>query len=131
MARGDFRRDVAGATAVELALVMPLFVTLVFGVFNYGWALYCGAEVRYAVQRASRILIADPDATVVDLRAAVETRLNGADIDDVTLTLATETFGASTQVARISWTYAYTVETPFLDDAVLTFDSSLLTPLRE
>lgn len=126
-----FRRDDSGASAVELALVMPLFVALVFGLFNYGWALYCGNEVRYAVQRASRLLIADPDATIDELRAAVAQRLNGADIDDVDLSLATETLGAGTRVARVSWRYAYAVETPFLDDAVLTFDSSLLTPLRE
>ncbi|MFZ5670981.1 MAG: TadE/TadG family type IV pilus assembly protein [Pseudomonadota bacterium] len=126
-----FRRDDSGASAVELALVMPLFVALVFGLFNYGWALYCGNEVRYAVQRASRLLIADPDATIDELRAAVAQRLNGADIDDVDLSLATETLGAGTRIARVSWRYAYAVETPFLDDAVLTFDSSLLTPLRE
>ncbi len=128
---GDWRRCESGATAVELALIMPMFVALVFGIFNYGWAIYCGNEVRYAVQRASRLLVADPNTSLNDLRAAVAERLNGADIDDINLTMSTETFGASTQVARISWTYAYTIETPFLDDAVLNFDSSLLAPLRE
>lgn len=121
----------SGATALELALVMPAFVALVFGIFNYGWALYCGAEVGYAVQRASRLLIADRDTSVTDLRTAVAAKLSGAKIDDVALTLANETIGASTEVARISWTYRYAIHTPFLSDTVLNFDSSLLTPLRD
>ncbi|MDP1737121.1 MAG: pilus assembly protein [Caulobacter sp.] len=129
--RPGWRRCESGATAVELALVMPMFVALVFGIFNYGWAIYCGNEVRYAVQRASRLLIVEPDTSLEDLRAAVAERLNGAEIEDVDLAMTTETFGASTHVARITWTYAYTIQTPFLDDAVLNFDSSLLAPLRE
>lgn len=110
---------------------MPLFVALVFGIFNYGWAIYCGNEVRYAVQRASRLLIVEPDTSLEVLRAAVAERLNGAEIEDVDLAMTTETFGASTHVARITWTYAYTIQTPFLEDAVLNFDSSLLAPLRD
>lgn len=129
--RRGWRRCDSGAAAVELALVLPLFVALVFGIFNYGWAVYCGNEVRYAVQRASRMLIADPDTSLEDLRAAVAGRLNGADIDEVGLTLTTETFGVSTHVARISWTYSHTIVTPFLGDAVMNFDSSLLAPLRD
>lgn len=110
---------------------MPMFVALVFGIFNYGWAIYCGNEVRYAVQRASRLLIAEPDTSLAVLRDAVAEHLNGAKIQDIKLTMTSEDYGASARVARISWTYAYTIETPFLDDAVLNFDSSLLAPLRD
>lgn len=129
--RRSWRGDESGATAVELSLVMPLFVALVFGIFNYGWALYCGNEVRYAIQRASRLLIADPDTSLEALRAAMAQRIHGADIDDIDLEMNTETIGASTHVMRISWTYAYSIETPFLNAALMTFDSSLLAPLRE
>jgi Flp pilus assembly protein TadG len=131
MIRRDWRRCQAGATAVELALVLPLFIAMVFGIFNYGWALYCGGEVRNAVENASRLLIVDPDTSLEDIQAAVAGRLTGASIDDVTLTMATETVGATTHVARVSWTYAYVVETPFIDQTILTFDSSIVTPLRE
>ena len=128
--RRSWRDCDSGATALELALVMPVFITLVFGIFNYGWAIYCGNEVRNAVENASRLLIEDPDTTLDDLRAEVEARLSGASIDDVTLSMATETVGTSTDVARISWTYVYTVDTPFIDQTLLRFDSSIVAPLR-
>ena len=128
--RRSWRDCDSGATALELALVMPVFITLVFGIFNYGWAIYCGNEVRNAVENASRLLIEDPDTTLDDLRAEVEARLSGASIDDVTLSMATETVGTSTDVARISWTYVYTVDTPFIDQTLLRFDSNIVAPLR-
>lgn len=125
------KRCDSGATAVELALVLPLFIALLFGIFNFGWALYCGGEVRNAVEQASRELLEDPDLTLEELRAGVASRLHGARIDQVTLTRTTETVGSSTHVARISWTYSYAVDTPFLDRKVFNFDSSIVTPLRE
>lgn len=121
----------SGATAVELALVLPMFITLLFGIFNYGWAMYCGGEVRNAVEQASRLLIEDPDATLEELRTAVAANLHGATIDQVTLDRTTETVGGSLQVVRISWTYSYVVDTPFLSQKILRFDSSIVTPLRE
>lgn len=130
MIRG-LRRNESGATAVELALVLPMFIALLFGIFNFGWALYCGAEVRNAVEQASRELIANPHLTLTELRTAVAARLHGATIDQVTLAKTTETVGVSTKVARISWTYSYVVDTPFLDQKVFSFDSSIVTPLRE
>jgi Flp pilus assembly protein TadG len=121
----------SGATAVELAMVLPMFIALLFGIFNFGWAIYCGGEVRNAVEQASRELLEDPDLTIEELRASVAARLHGATIDQVALSKTTETVGASTQVARISWTYSYIVDTPFLDQKVFNFDSSIVTPLRE
>lgn len=121
----------SGATAVELALVLPLFVALVFGIFNFGWALYCGGEVRNAVEQSSRLLLEDPSLTLDELRTAVAGKLHGATIDQVTLSRTTETVGGSTQVARISWTYSYVVDTPFLSQQILSFDSSIVTPLRD
>ena len=70
------------------------------------------------------------DTSLDDLRAAVGARLSGASISDVTLSMATETVGTSTDVARISWTYAYVVDTPFIDQTLLRFDSSIVAPLR-
>lgn len=118
----------SGAAAVELALVSPLFIALIFGIFNLGWALHCGAEVRHAVERSTRMLIANPATTSEQLEAAVHGLLHGADPEQVTVTLAEEDVGAA-QVARISWTYRYTMSTPFIPDKVFNFDASMVVPL--
>jgi Flp pilus assembly protein TadG len=119
-----------GAAALEMALVAPLFITLVIGIINIGWAMYCGAEVRHAVERSTRMLFVDPDTAESDIQTAVEDQLSAADPDDVEVTLTTETVGASGQIARLSWTYGYAIEPPFVDPIELNFDSSLVVPLR-
>ena len=119
-----------GAAALELALVSPLFIACVFGIFNLGWALYCGAEVRHAIERSTRVIIADPATTEEQLITAVEGHLSAASIDDVGLELTTEDVGDEGQIARISWTYAYELTAPFINAAPLSFDSSIVVPLR-
>ncbi|HEX6860819.1 MAG TPA: TadE/TadG family type IV pilus assembly protein [Caulobacteraceae bacterium] len=120
----------SGAAALEAALILPVLLTFIFGALNVGWALYCGAEVRHAVERSTRLLIADPTTSVSAIQTAVDDRLQAADPADVDLTMAQETVGTSGQIARLSWTYAYTVAMPFVDDFTLHFDSSLIVPLR-
>jgi len=119
-----------GAAAIEMAMVAPVFMALVFGILNLGWALYCGAEVRHAVERSSRMLIVDPTTTGAAIQTAVRAQLDAADSATVTVARATEAIGTSGEVARLTWTYGYTVAVPFLKPIVLDFNSSLVVPLR-
>jgi Flp pilus assembly protein TadG len=41
MGRTSFERDVSGASAVEFAIVVPVFLTMLFGILAYG--IYFGA----------------------------------------------------------------------------------------
>lgn len=121
----------SGAAALETALVMPIFMTLVFGILNVGWAFYCGAEVRHAIERSTRMIIIDPDTVEADIEAAVVADLHAANPDDVVLTMTTEDVGANGgQIARLTWTYGYTIDAPFMNPAVLDFGSSIVVPLR-
>lgn len=121
----------SGAAALETALVMPVFLTLVLGILNVGWGLYCGAEVRNAVERSTRLLIIDPETPAADIEAAVKADLNGANPDDVIFTMAPEEVGETGgAVARLSWTYGYTIDAPFVKPIVLDFGSSVVVPLR-
>jgi Flp pilus assembly protein TadG len=119
-----------GSTALETALVAPVFLTMVLGILMVGWGLFCGAEVRHAVERSSRMLIVNPDATAGDIETAVHDQLNAANADDVELTMTTETVGTTGEIARLSWTYGYAIDAPFIDPVTLNFDSSLVVPLR-
>ena len=49
---------------------------------------------------------------------------------DVNLTMTTEAVGSSGQIARLSWTYGYTLDAPFISPVVLDFGSSIVVPLR-
>ena len=119
-----------GAAALETALVAPVFIALVLGILQIGWALYCGAEVRHAVERSTRLLIADPATPESAIETAIAEDLNSVNPADVNLTMTTEAIGTSGQIARLTWTYGYTLEAPFIAPVVLDFGSSIVVPLR-
>ena len=120
----------AGTAAVETALVLPVFLAFVFGILNVGWALYCGAEVRHAVERSTRLLIKDPTTSASTIQTAVRDQLSAADPSAVTLTKSTTAVGTGGGVATLNWTYAYSVSAPFIDTVTFNFDSSMAVPLR-
>lgn len=120
----------SGATAVETALILPVFITFVLGIINLGWALYCGAEVRHAVERSSRLLIADPTTSDSTILTNVKSQLSAADPNAVSLSKTTQALGSGGGIAKLSWTYAYTVSAPFIKTATFNFDSTTVVPLR-
>jgi Flp pilus assembly protein TadG len=120
----------SGAAAVELALVLPVFITFVFGILNLCWALYCGAEVGHAVERSTRLLIVDPTTSAATILTNVKSQLSAADPNAVTLTKTTQAVGTGGGIAKLSWTYAYTLSSPFMTSKTFNFDSSMVVPLR-
>ena len=50
------RCDEQGASAVEFALISPVFFMALFGIAQFGWAFLCGHSVRSAVQKEARLL---------------------------------------------------------------------------
>ncbi|HEX3698708.1 MAG TPA: TadE/TadG family type IV pilus assembly protein [Polyangia bacterium] len=69
LAKRDGRR---GAAAVEFALVLPLFVAVLFGVIEYGWVFYQNFSVASAVRDGLRVGVTvaaaatpDPGTTAV------------------------------------------------------------------
>lgn len=67
--------DDRGATAVEFAIVLPVFLTLMFGVFQFGWAQHRLSSVRHALETASRRLVIDPSLTEAQITQIVQGEL--------------------------------------------------------
>lgn len=53
---GTFGRDKRGSTAVEFALVAPLFFTLIFSILEAGWFFFVNSAVEQANATASRLI---------------------------------------------------------------------------
>ncbi|MEO8274098.1 MAG: TadE family protein [Chloroflexota bacterium] len=70
MARLDRRRPRSrGQSLVEFALVLPLFLLLVFGILDLGLAVYSYNSITNAAREGARLAIVNQDATNVTTRA--------------------------------------------------------------
>jgi Flp pilus assembly protein TadG len=50
------RENSSGATAVEFALVIPIFLVIVLGTINFGMAMSAVTQLHYAAERSARCL---------------------------------------------------------------------------
>lgn len=63
------RRAVRGQALVELALVLPLFLLVVLGVFDLGRAIYAANTINNAARDAARVAIVDQRVARVEQEA--------------------------------------------------------------
>ena len=119
--------DRSGATAVEFAIVFPLMVALIFGIWSLGWALYCGGEVRHAVELGSRIYISNPSAATSDLQTAVNSHLLDVPVANFSLSATTATVDSATN-HHITWSYQTALSIPFVPNLPMNFTGAIDVP---
>ncbi len=66
--------DKRGAAAVELALIIPLLLIILFGMIELGWGLYVKAVVTNAAREGARFAVTPP-ATADEVKDRVSTYL--------------------------------------------------------
>lgn len=66
-----------GVAAVEFAIILPLFITLIFGIIEFSLIMYNKAMITNASREGARygILYFDPVKTQADLRTAIELKV--------------------------------------------------------
>jgi Flp pilus assembly protein TadG len=105
-----------GATAVEFALVAPLFLVMTMGVVEVGRVLWIKATMQHAMEQTTRYFMVNNASCVSDLvtcrntlAAYAVSRLEetGMSLDDFNVA-ADETTINSTTYMSISATYSYT-----------------------
>jgi Flp pilus assembly protein TadG len=120
-------RDQRGATAAEFAILCPVFCMMIFGVIEISRMMYMGASVQWAVDRAARMVIVDPDVSDSDLEAAVTQYLVAAGSPTVAINTEEEDFGG-VPVIRLSAHYDHAVYGPFITGWTVGFDFETLVP---
>ncbi len=63
-----------GATAVEFAIVMPIFLTMMLGVIEISRALWIKATMQYAAEQTTRYFMVNNTKTTTELEAYAQAR---------------------------------------------------------
>lgn len=119
-----FRRDEGGASAAEFALVAPLLFTLLFGLFQFGWALHCASSVRYALEDSSRLIAVDDDVTAGEVETALRARLARLADAEIDITVS-ETTGTGVAYTLVETTYQHDMVVPFLGEFAIPFEAEV------
>jgi Flp pilus assembly protein TadG len=120
-----------GQTMVEFALIIPIFILILMGIFDLGRAIYTYTTINNAAHEAARLAIVDQNAAEVRDTAvgqAVGVRVVPADVTvrwlsanytDVAPCNATPRFGCAVEVTVA---YAFTPATPVIGDLLGTIN---------
>ena len=123
-------RDERGATATELALVLPIFVAMVFGTYQFGVAQHRLSSLRYALTATSRAVMLNPALTQDQVSAMVKARLTGVADPNVNVTLSVVD-GAAGKVARLTGTYSSYIGIPMVASYPLNYQTTVDAALPE
>lgn len=118
-----------GASALEFALVVPVFVAMVLGTIQMGLAYYYAGSVQYALERTARITMVDQDMSAGQAQTAFSNELSTFTDQDIALTYTVDTSGA-VPIAELSASYVHQFVVPFVPSFSITFDAETRVPLE-
>jgi Flp pilus assembly protein TadG len=127
--RRGWRSDERGATALEFALVIPVAIVFLIGVFQIAWAMHVAATVRWALERDSRVLMMTPTTTADQLKTAMVTDMHGvANPQSLTVALATDSSNPASKIINATSTFSYPLWIPFVPTRTLNFTATTAVP---
>ncbi len=99
---------------VEVALALPVFLLLVFGVIEFSYAFAQNNEIRHLARDAAREASVDPSADPVGFVCDGLALIRPADIIDISVTPSSASAGDS---STITVSASYSTLTGFFDGA--------------
>lgn len=108
------RKDQEGQALVELALIVPILLLLVLGIFEFGRLLNAYMTVQHAAREGARL--GTLGATDEEIRTLVHSTAVTLDPSRLTVGVA-PAYGARTPgtIMTVSVTYHFEVMVPFID----------------
>lgn len=121
--------DTAGASAVEFALVLPIFATFLFGTIQTGMALYKANTVQFALEQTARRVMVNQAMTQSQVQAYFNGELDDIISEAVTVTYAVNNSG-DVPIASFAASYTHEFVIPFIPTFEVTFDAAAEVPLE-
>ena len=121
-------RDTSGGTALEFALLGPVFLVLLIGFFQVAWAMYCASSVRYALHNSARSLVLNPTMSQSAFQTLVQSAVSPLTSSNVTVTLSRTYPSSGLQLAQATATYSYQIVIPFIPTYNGVFSTTFIQP---
>lgn len=125
------RRGERGATAVEFALVAPVFLLFVLGIIDLGRLFYIKNIMQYAVEQTARYAMVHPTASQVGLETYASAQADPlfAGITFIADVPGTDVVGG-VSYRSISASYTFSYMTPLITVNDVALSSNSRTPVN-
>jgi hypothetical protein len=116
-----FAADRSGLSAVEFALLAPVFLALVLGVIELGRAAYTQGVVSFAAQEATRYAVVNYAISEEEVRDLTEDCLLGIDRNRINAIVVTGPINPvdNTRTISVSVSYNFGFLLPFLPEGTI------------
>lgn len=123
-----FKGDSGGASALEFAILLPVFLTMLFGTIQIGLLFFQAGTVQYALEETARDVMVRQDMTPAQIEGAIRNRLQNLTLVDVQVTYAVETIGDAS-VARVNASFTQQVIIPLVPTFEVPLTAQASVPL--
>ncbi len=119
----------SGSVAVELALILPVFFLIVFGMLELGRVVYTNHTLAHAAREGARFAIARGStsaspASPQDIEAAVKSKAATLDLDVLGVAVSYNPNNNPGSVVTVQVSYAYRIILPSLSPGPLQLTST-------
>lgn len=119
--------DVAGASAVEFAILMPVFLILLVAGVAFGQGFYAIGSVQWAVEQTARDLMIDGNLSEAQYEARVRELASAFTGMDFAVSYSTVGYG-EIEVMQVRTTLRYPVRIPLMNPVWLTYPVETYAP---
>jgi Flp pilus assembly protein TadG len=127
MSPARFVRDRSGAGAVEFALIMPVFATLLFAAMVFGQAYYAIGSVQWAIERTARDMMVSGALSEAEFEQRLRARTENMSAMTYQVSYSDTLYG-EIRVTEITTVLSYPVTIPFYGELVLTYPVAVHAP---
>ncbi|MBL9095535.1 MAG: pilus assembly protein [Alphaproteobacteria bacterium] len=124
-----FWNATGGASALEFALVLPVFATMLFGTIQMGLAYYFAGSVQYALERTARLTMVDQDMSASQVQTAFSNELATFTDQDIDVNYVVDSAG-DVPIAQLTANYQHDFIVPFVPSFSVTFTAETRVPLE-
>ncbi len=95
-----------GSVAIEFAVLLPVFLALIYGLFEFARIAWTQSTLEYAVEEAARFAMVNPTAEATKITDVANDRATGLDAAEIQFTVTFETLGGG-QFVKVDGTYNF------------------------
>lgn len=123
-----FCSNIAGASALEFAIVAPVFLALVFAIFAVGRIYFDRQSFQFAVEQAGRQIAISQSVTEAELRAAIESQLDTIGSPEIAIAYSVLTINGN-RVGHLAATMTRSYSVPLITTYDMNFTADTYMPV--